>query len=236
MHATKKKKKLLSKFTPRWTKIQDNIPGRTVFPNWWRLDWSRAELGYNIQQVLQKGLLEHSMVPRSAYQNNFPISQEVLNFLQKAIAFQWISPPFLVQARFPSFILRTFFPQHRSSRIDQVLKFGDSMIIHHKSCQIQWLVSIDYLLTFLTPRENFSNSSPSPVKSLFCTEAIQFFEWQDPEHEQRTGDCSVFHPRWEPCDQQLSNHHTLLLEILLRQCVFCKEQQISQFRCFGKRR
>ena len=36
-----------SKFHRRAESIQENNPGKTFFPNWWILDWSFAEIGYN---------------------------------------------------------------------------------------------------------------------------------------------------------------------------------------------
>ena len=80
------------------------------------------------------------------------------------------------------------------------------------------------ILACVTAQGTFVNSSPSPVKSLFCTDMVESFEWQDLEQRQRIGDCSVHPPRWGLCDQPMSSHQTFLLEVEHRQCVFCKER------------
>ena len=179
-----------------------------------------------------KGLLEHWVVPRSVYQKVFrhlPRSLEKIG-TQQQLSIESVHH-FLVQARLqllqkflPLFCARLL-PQCRSSRIDEVLKFGYSMIILHKILpNSNATVSINYFLALLTPWESFSNFSPEKV--LFCTEKIDYIEWHHLVPRQRTVDRSAINPRSGPCDQPLLNQHTLLLEVLIRQCVFCKEKQI----------
>ena len=72
-------------------------------------------------------------------------------------------------------------------------------------------------------QEFFTHFCPSHVKISFCKDKIESIEWQDSVSRQRTGDCIQIHILIEDCDLQLSNHQTLLHEVELRQCVFCKE-------------
>ena len=114
-------------------------------------------------------------------------------------------------------------PQFRSSQIDEVSKFGDSTIILHRICQIPMNCQCKLLLVFVTVRETFVNSSPSPEKFLFGTEKTESREWQDLAPRQRIGDCSEIHlPHSGFCDLPLSSPQTfLLVEKMLRQCLFC---------------
>ena len=49
---------------------------------------------------------------------------------------------------------------------------------------------------------------------------------------QRIGDCFENHIlHRELCDLMLSSHHNFLLEVWLRQCVFCKEPLLSWTSC-----
>ena len=70
-------------------------------------------------------------------------------------------------------------PQFRSSQIDEVSKFGDSTIIIHRICQILMNCQCKFLLAFVTVRETFVNSFPSPEKFLLGTEKTESMEWQD---------------------------------------------------------
>ena len=68
------------------------------------------------------------------------------------------------------------FWQYHSSRIDEVSKFGDSMIIFHRICQIPMNCQCIWLSAFPTARETFVNSFPSPEKFLLCTDKIESIE------------------------------------------------------------
>ena len=79
---------------------------------------------------------------------------------------------------------------------------------------------------------------PSLVRFLFYSDRIDSIEWQDPAPRQRAGDCLWIHiPRWGLCDPPLSSHQTVLLEVVLRQCVLCKDPLLfsfsSRLRNFG---
>ena len=103
-------------------------------------------------------------------------------------------------------------PQFRSSQIDEVSKFGDSTIIIHKVCQIVMNCQCKLLLAFVTVRETFVNSSPSPEKFLFGTDKTESIKWQDLAPRQRIGDCSEIHlPHSGFCDLPLSSPQTFLL-------------------------
>ena len=153
------------------------------------------------------------------------------------------SPIATILADVPSFTLRTALSAMPfvSDRWG-VVKFDNSMINLHKMCKIPMNCQCKWLSAFLTARGTFVNCFPSPVKSLFCTDRTEPTEWQDLEQRQRIGDCLLIRiPHWGLCDRPLSSHQTFLLQVELRQCVFCKEplsfwvrKQTSQFRSFGK--
>ena len=109
--------------------------------------------------------------------------------------------------------------QHcHSSRIDEVLKFGDSMINLHMLAQmLSSCLCIQFSVRATAPRI-LINFFPSHVRILFCTDKIESIEWQD-----------LHSPHWELCDPPLSSHGTSLHEVKLRQCVFCKEPLIFWF-------
>ena len=115
------------------------------------------------------------------------------------------------------------------------------MINLHKICQIPKKFSVELTFSF-SDGSTFANSCPSPVKSLCCTDKIESIEWQDLVPRQRTGDCFEIHlPHWGLCDQPLSGHQTLLLEVLLSPVrllqgalVISVRKQTSQVRSFGK--
>ena len=122
------------------------------------------------------------------------------------------------------------FQQSHLFLICVVLTRNDSRIIPRKTCQILRNCLCIQLLAFLTVPETFSNSSPSPEKILFHTGMILSIEWLDLVPRLRIGDCFEIHlPRWGLCDLLLSSHQKILLEVLLRQCVFCKEPLLSWF-------
>ena len=134
---------------------------------------------------------EFSLLPRglghSADSNNIPKNQTTI--------FQ----PILIVAILLKYRISIFvrlFQRCHLSLIDEVLKFGDSTLDLHKIFQIPMSCPYELLLVCVTARGTLTNSFPSIVKSLFCTERIESIEWQDLEQRQRTGDCSVIdHPR-----------------------------------------
>ena len=76
------------------------------------------------------------------------------------------------------------------------------------------------------------------VKISFCTDTTGSIEWPRLVPRQRTSECLLIHiPHWGLCDQPLSSHQNFLLEVELRQCVFCKEPLsfwfASRLRNFG---
>ena len=104
--------------------------------------------------------------------------------------------------------------------------------------KLQWIVCLYNFQSVRRFQEFWQTSVPSPEKFLFCADRIESIEWQDLEQRQITGDCSVIHiPHWGHCDPPLSCHRTFLLEIELRQCVFCKDHLsfwlASRLRNFG---
>ena len=76
------------------------------------------------------------------------------------------------------------FWQAHSSRIEEVLKSGDSMISLHRICQIP---------TNQTARETFVNFFPSPEKFLFCTGTTESIEWLNLVPRLSIYDCSEIH-------------------------------------------
>ena len=148
-----------------------------------------------------------------------------------AIAFHRISPPFFIQAWLQQYSRRSFFySAYRffSSTIRlgsmRCRKFDDSMLNLHRICQIPLNCQCKWLSAFLTSRATFFNSFPAPEKFLFCTDKMESIEWPDLVPRLRIGDCFEIHLlHWGLCDLLYSSHQTFLLEVLLRQCAFCKE-------------
>ena len=106
------------------------------------------------------------------------------------------------------------------SRIDEVLKRGDSMINLHMLSQIpSSCLCIQLSLLATVPRT---------LNIFFCL--IESIEWQDLVPRQRTCDCLWSHlPHRGLCDPTLSSHQTFLRELELRQCVFCKRPLLFWF-------
>ena len=123
-----------------------------------------------------------------------------------------------------------------------MLKCGDTMIKPHMLSQIPSSCLYIQLSVLATVPRILISSFPSHVMILFCTDMIESIEWQDLVPRQRTGDCLWIHiPHCGLCDPPLSRHQTFLLEVELRQCVFCKRlllflvlKQTSQSRSFGR--
>ena len=90
---------ILSEFSSRFTHIQ-NIFRVELFFQISEVWTGLVQKSENIQPVLQKELLEHWMVHRITYQKEFsPPSRKSWTFSHIAIAFHWISRPFLIHAR-----------------------------------------------------------------------------------------------------------------------------------------
>ena len=211
---------------PRSMHIRRNIAGKTFFPNWW-ISW-RNRIIFN--RCPKKNHWAIKWFSKSPFRRCFPVFQEVLDVSQMAVAFPRISAPFFIlswlrnnAAEVPSSVLRTALSTIPSSRIDEVLKFDDSMMIVHRIRQTPVNCQYKSLLAFLTARETFLNSSPSPANLCSCTDKIVSTVLPILGPRQRTGDCAEIHILpWRLGDQLLANHQTSLLEVLLRQCVFCK--------------
>ena len=98
------------------------------------------------------------------------------------------------------------------------------MIDLHRISQIPTNCQCKWLSAFPKARESFLSSFPSPEKFLCCTDKIETVKWLNLVPRVRLGDCfEIHHPHWELCDPPLSSHQTFRVEVLLRQCVFCKE-------------
>ena len=96
--------------------------------------------------------------------------------------------------------------------------------------KFQRIAGMSDFLALPSARETFVNSFPSPEKFLFCTDKIESIEWLDLVPRLRIGDCFEIHFLHRGlCDLLLSSHQTFLLEVLLRQCVVCKEPLSSWF-------
>ena len=68
------------------------------------------------------------------------------------------------------------------------------------------------------------------LKTSFYTDKIESIKWLDLVPRLRIGDCLKIHiPHSGLCDLLLSSHQTFLLEVLLRQSVFCKKHLLSWF-------
>ena len=162
---------------------------------------------------------------KSSAIRSYPFSLGVLDVSQKAIALHRISPPLFVQSWLKKFIPWFCVPlseQYHLIRNGEALMYNDSMIILHSLCQIRRKSQFKWLWAFPTAWQTFADSFPSLVKSLFCTDRIESIEWQDLEQRQRIDDRFEIHIlRWELSDL-LSSHQSFLLEVELRQCVFCK--------------
>ena len=99
------------------------IPGKTVFPNWWSLDWSLADIGW-----YHGRFADSNSIPQN-HPTTFhpiPIAAILLKYLLSHVV--------------------QLFQQCHLSRIDEVLKFDDAMIDLYKicqtpvNCQYQWLL------------------------------------------------------------------------------------------------
>ena len=121
-------------------------------------------------------------------------------------------------------LFERLFQRCHLSRIDEVLKCGDSMIDLQMLSQIPTSCRCIQLLVCATAPGIVTVLSPSHVKSSFYMDKTESIEWQDLVPRQRNGDCLVIHPlHWGPCDPPLPSHQTFLHEVKLRHCLFCKE-------------
>ena len=136
----------------------------------------------------------------------------------------------ITQRMFLLLLCVTLFQQCHSFRIDEVLKFGDSVIYLHRIWQFPMSCPWMWLSAFPTVRETLVNSFPSLERFQFCTDKIESTEWLNHAPRLRVGDCFEIHnSHWGLCDLLLSSHQTFLLEVPLRQCVFCKKPLSSRF-------
>ena len=107
------------------------------------------------------------------------------------------APGFTEQGSFsfaPAEILDSnIFQQYRSSRIDEVWKFDDSMIILHRICETPMICQCERLSSFPTARETFVHSFPIPEKFWFCTDNIASIELPHLVPRQRIDDCFKIH-------------------------------------------
>ena len=101
-------------------------------------------------------------------------------------------------------------------------------LFHDKSSQdlpnSNEFVSINDCHLFQQLKKTFVNSFPSHEKFLVYTDKIVSIQWLNPVPRQQICDCfeiPLLHS--ENCDLLLSSHRVFLPEVLLRQCVSCKE-------------
>ena len=140
-----------------------------------------------------------------------PIGQEVWDVSQIALAFQGVRPPPFVQSLIVAILtyllqlVKRLFQRCHLSRIDEVLRCGDSMVKLYMPSQIQ-SSCLNVQLSVCAPRI-LTNFYPFHVKFLFYTDKIKSNEWQDLVPRQRTGNCLLIHiPRQGLCDQPLLSH------------------------------
>ena len=142
------------------------------------------------------------------------------------------SPDCRSTAEVTSLTRRTALSDAILSRIDEVLKCGDSTLDLHMIFEIPMSCLHMQLSVCVTVPRILTNFFPSHMKSLFCTDKIDSTEWQDHIPRQHTGNCLLIHTtHWGLCDQPLSSHRTSLHDVELRQCVFCKEPLLFWFWC-----
>ena len=117
-----------------------NMPGKTFLPNWWSLDWSRAEIGYCCPKKNHQAFewFYKSPFTRSFHHlpgglghfadfNSIPQNQPTIFHPSLIATAQQTSQPLFCVP---------LFQQYHSSQIDEVSKFDDSMINLHMICRI----------------------------------------------------------------------------------------------------
>ena len=75
------------------------------------------------------------------------------------------------------------------SRIDEVLKCGDSMTKTLHAFPNSIKLSVHTTFGACDGSKNFNKFFPPHVRILVCTDLIESIEWQDRVPRQRTGDC-----------------------------------------------
>ena len=83
--------------------------------------------------------------------------------------------------------------QYHLFRNGEALMYNDSRIDLHMLFRIPMICQYKSLLVFLTDRETFVNSFPSPEKILFCTDTAATVELPNLEPQRHTGDCAAIH-------------------------------------------
>ena len=184
---------------------------------------------------------------KSPFIRSFPVCQEILDILQIVLAFHRISPPIFIQSWLQQYCWGSFFHSSYDSPsdaicLDEVLMFDDSMIDLHKIFQIPMSCPFKKLSVFATARGTFANSFPYLVKSLFFARiGLNPLSGKILNNDSVSVIVPWFTLLRGPCDQPLSSHQTFLLEVELRQCVFCKEplsfyfaSRLRNFSLLGK--
>ena len=90
-------------------------------------------------------------------------------------------------------LVERLFQRCHLSRIDEVLKCGDSMTNLHMLSQIPSSCLYVQLSVLATAPIILINFFTSPVRILFCTDRIESIVWQDLAPRQRPGDCLWIH-------------------------------------------
>ena len=165
---------------------------------------------------------------KSPFMRCSSICPEVLNISQIAAVFHKTRPPCFIQAWLQRYCRSPFFYSAYCSFTNTISRRGvDAQWYYDKSWQD---LPNKWHSAFPTARETFINSLPFPEKFSFYKDQIVSTEWLDSVPHLRIGDCFEIHlPHWGLCDLLFSSHQTFLLEVLLRQCVFCKEPFSSWF-------
>ena len=161
----------------------------------------------------------------------FPIRQKILYVSSMAATFHGIRAPCFIQidcnstAEVPSLILRTALSPIPLVSDRWVLTYNDSRKVLHKLCQILGNVSVNY---FGFPSRLQESSFLYPDKCWFCTDKIEATELPNLVPRQRIDDCFEIHIlNNELCDLLSASYQNCLIEVRLRQCVFCKEPLLS---------
>ena len=175
------------------SRIKVNVlrPGRTFLPNWWSLDWSRAEIEW-YSTIAPQGILgplsgspnrlshypsdKRSWMFRRWQQHSTESAQHFSNSTAKSL------PQFCAPLSQQSHL----FPIGEG-------KFDDSMIDLHKICQILASWQYKWLLACVTAPRILTSFSPSPVQSLFCTDTTGSIRWPSPVRRLSIDDCVEIH-------------------------------------------
>ena len=188
--------------------------------------------------------LEWFTIPNRLSWGAFPPARKVLDVSQMAIALHRIRPLPLIQSWLLQYWWCAFLYSSNGSFSDAIrlrsMRYGSTMFPWSSSHAFPNSIELFVQTAFgaCDGSKNFNKFVPSLVRFLFYSDRIDSIEWQDPAPRQRAGDCLWIHiPRWGLCDPPLSSHQTVLLEVVLRQCVLCKDPLLfsfsSRLRNFG---